>query len=218
MTSKVLEAWESVTSNLPDRSNDWWAKLSEKYEADGRSYHNIDHLTEKLEHFENVKRDLKNPSAVCLAIFFQYFYYDPKEVDCEEKNIEFFKQFADECNIPQESPLHGEVVRLLRGAATNSTEEHKTEGAHGTDDLHYLLDVDMAILGAPEDRYSEYARRVRQEYAFLSDSIYNQLRVKVLQNFLQIPNIFATKIFREKFEKQARLNIQREVDGLKPQN
>ncbi|CAG2053919.1 unnamed protein product [Timema podura] len=80
----------------------------------------------------------------------------------------------------KESTLHSTVLALLQAASTSSTEEHKTPGVFGTDDLHYFLDLDMAILGSSPEHYVEYTSIVRREYAFLSDNMYRSLRLKVL--------------------------------------
>nr|CAD7399023.1 unnamed protein product [Timema cristinae] len=78
----------------------------------------------------------------------------------------------------KESTLHSTVLALLQAASTSSTEEHKTPGVFGTDDLHYFLDLDMAILGSSPEHYVEYTSIVRREYAFLSDNMYRSLRLK----------------------------------------
>jgi len=39
--------------------------------------------------------------------------------------------------------------------------------------------------------------------------------LQVLQSLLMIPNVYATKEFQEKFEKQARANIAAEIESLK---
>ncbi|XP_069681568.1 uncharacterized protein [Periplaneta americana] len=216
MSPVLEEVWSETTSDFPKEvADEWWTKMLKKYSEDGRSYHNIQHLEEKFEQFKTVKQTVKNANAVALAIFFHYYEYDPKAVDCEEKNCEHFNNFADESGLPNESPLRSAVVDLLHAAATHSTDAHKTEELFGSDDLHFFLDIDMAVLGSDPEQYAEYTAKVQQEYAFLPESMYRSLRLKVLQSFLQIPNIFATKEFREKFESKARANIQKEVESLK---
>jgi predicted metal-dependent HD superfamily phosphohydrolase len=76
-------------------------------------------------------------------------------------------------------------VNLLRAAATHSTDAHKTDGMYGSEDLHFFLDIDMAVLGSSPEHYSEYVAKIQQEYAFLPETIYRSLRLKVGNNHTQ---------------------------------
>lgn len=142
------------------------------------------------------------------------FEYEPRNADSHLKNIEHFKQFALDCCVPLESKQVREVISLLECTSSHMTEEHMTKGVVGRLDKHYFLDIDMSVLGSPSEQYQNYAERVQQEYSFLDKSAYSSLRVKVLQSFLQIPNIFATEEFRSKYEEQARKNIHQEISLL----
>ncbi|KAH0540330.1 uncharacterized protein LOC123259363 [Cotesia glomerata] len=213
--SLLEDCWKEATEGFNAAVCDTWlARLQEAYSDEKRTYHNLDSLLQKLGHFLEVKDHLKNPKAILLAVFFQNFEYDPKALDEENRNTEHFIEFADEAEIPQDDEIRNETCAFLKAIAIHSTEEHKIGGAFGSDDAHYLLDLDMAILGSSPGVYLEYREKIRGEYSFLSEPMYTALRLKVLQNFLQIPNIFATKEFRLKFEEQARQNIQTEVELL----
>ncbi|XP_033336590.1 uncharacterized protein LOC117226414 [Megalopta genalis] len=211
--ASIEESWEEATGSLDREVCDtWFTKLQEVYSEEKRTYHNLDSLREKLNCYYEIKDNLKNPQAVLLALFFQNFEYDPKALDGENKNLEHFNTFADEADIGEE--LREEASELLKVAATHSTDAHKIGGAFGGEDAHYFLDLDMAVLGSSPESYAEYREKIRGEYSFLSEPMYTALRLKVLQNFVQIPNIFASKEFREKYEEQARQNIQAEVELL----
>uniref|UniRef100_A0A1B6L420 Uncharacterized protein n=1 Tax=Graphocephala atropunctata TaxID=36148 RepID=A0A1B6L420_9HEMI len=218
MATELENEWSEITNDAGinyDKKQYWWSKIIQNYSSEGRQYHDIQSLDEKFKYFSSIKSQLKNPVAVAFALFFQYLEYNPKSIDYNKKNIELFTTFFSDCELGLESPLYSEVLSLLEAADTSSTEEHKTDGAIGSEDRHYFLDLDMVVLGSEPEQYIIYANKVKEEYHFLPQPVYNDLRVKVLQNFLQIPNIFATKEFREKYEAQARSNIQKEVDSLK---
>ncbi|XP_043251507.1 uncharacterized protein LOC122396857 [Colletes gigas] len=211
--ASIEEGWKEATAGLDSAICDtWFTKLQEAYSEEKRTYHNLDSLREKLNCYYEIKDKLKNPQAVLLALFFQNFEYGSKALDGENKNLEHFNAFAEEAEISPDAQLR--VCKLLDVAAINSTAAHKIRNAFGEGDCHYLLDLNMAVLGSSSESYAEYREKIRGEYSFLSEPMYTALRLKVLQNFVQIPNIFATKEFRTKYEKQARLNIQAEVELL----
>ncbi len=76
-----------------------------------------------------------------------------------------------------------EVRRLIEAAVANSTPAHLSRDAYGTEDGHFFLDINTAVLGADAGDYGDYAARMRDEYGFMSDADYAQLRLKVTPLF-----------------------------------
>ncbi|XP_073999229.1 uncharacterized protein [Rhodnius prolixus] len=212
--SLIEDVWSNLTRDLPEQKHEWWDKIVANLSQSQRKYHNLELLQFKLYLYQSVKHLIQNTQSMEYALFFSYYEYDPRSADSYLKNIEHFKQFALDCCVPLESKLVCEVVSLLECTSSHMTEEHMTAGVVGKLDKHYFLDLDMSVLGSPPEEYQSYAERVRLEYGFFDKSAYNSLRVKVLQSFLQIPNIFATEEFRSRFEDQARKNIQKEISLL----
>ena len=85
-----------------------------------------------------------------------------------------------------------------------------------TADAGLLVDIDLSILGAGPERFDEYEVQVRQEYAWVPGLVFRRKRREILQGFLARPRIYATDPFHRRFEEQARANLQRSVDRLKP--
>lgn len=84
-------------------------------------------------------------------------------------------------------------------------------------DLGLFLDADLAILGAPSQRYFKYAKGIRQEYSHVPLDLYNAARVGILRSLstrFEGSGVYTTEVFREKYEDQAQANIQAEIDQL----
>ncbi len=74
-------------------------------------------------------------------------------------------------------------------------------------DAAAIRDIDLAILGAPRDRFDAYEAAVRHEYAFLPDPDWRRGRSRVLKMFLDLPRIYLTDAFRDRLEARARRNL-----------
>lgn len=207
--------WNQLTDSLNEEvRNKWWETILTKYTEATRKYHNVIHIHKMFQHFDAYHEFLSSPEAVEYAIYFHDLEYDPKTGDNEEKSIELFQQFATEAGIIDNTELVTKVKELIELTKTHSTDEHKSVGAFGKDDKHFFLDFDVSVLGSDENEYNLYTSQICEEYSFLSSDTYNFLRAKVLKSFLQIPNIFATKQFRENYENQAKSNIRQEISSL----
>jgi predicted metal-dependent HD superfamily phosphohydrolase len=183
-------------------------RLLESYAGAHRGYHDTRHLVEVLDRLEEL---LARPEtagvdrdAVLLAAWFHDAVYDGRPDD-EERSAALAETALAAVGVPR--ALVAEVARLVR-----LTRDHRPD----PDDLagQVLSDADLAILAAGRQRYDEYVRDVRREYAHLDDESFRTGRAAVLRALLDKPTLFHTRYARESWEAAARANVERELAGL----
>ena len=63
------DSWKEATEGFDVTVSDtWFNRLQEVYSEEKRTYHNLDMLREKLNHYYDIKDNLKSPQAMLLAI------------------------------------------------------------------------------------------------------------------------------------------------------
>ena len=72
----------------------------------------------------------------------------------------------------------------------------------------------LSVLGSDWNTYELYSRQIRKEYGIYPDIVYKPGRRKVLLYFLELNNIYKTAFFAGRYERQARLNLRRELEEL----
>jgi predicted metal-dependent HD superfamily phosphohydrolase len=153
---------------------------------------------------EPIWSGLEDPDAVVVAVCYHDVVYNVARKDNEERSAEFMRKRLQ--------GLH------ITDACLDRAQRHvlatKTHSAPRDADTQFLVDADLAILGAPAHAYDLYARSIRQEYRRYPGFLYVPGRRKVLLHFLSMPVIFCTPYFRERYEDIARSNLQRELDQL----
>jgi predicted metal-dependent HD superfamily phosphohydrolase len=178
------------------------ARLLNAYGASDRGYHDLQHLTEVLEHVEELMApDDPGREAALLAAWFHDAVYDGRGDDEERSAVLAERELAG-------TPPAGEVARLVR-----LTRDHRPAGDDRAGQV--LCDADLAILAAGAERYASYVAGVRTEYAHVPDAEFAAGRAAVLEGLLAKPTLFHTPAARERWERPARENVERELTALR---
>lgn len=179
--------------------------LLEAYAEPSRHYHNAAHIAAMLRQSDSCAELLQDKTVTDLAILYHDIVYDASRKDNEEASAGRAAAELKQSGVSDE-----QIVRVTD--LILATKHHTADGP--INDLHYLLDFDLGVLGAAPHGYDAYADGIRKEYSMYPDALYNPGRKAVLTHFLEMEFIFKTPFFRERFEAQARVNLQREYDSL----
>ena len=181
---------------------DLFEGLVSRYSEPHRYYHNIEHIRKCLSFLGEFS---VTNIRVCSAFI---WYHDAVYIPFSSSNEEDSARLA---------------VHELNGLLTKSeidlvekyilsTKNHRSDPSD--EDQSLLLDIDMSILGSNEAEYLEYRNQIFDEYfpdGYPDDfDKFKVGRSKFIRSVLLNP-IYSTKVMGERFESQARKNLEMEL-------
>lgn len=182
----------------------FWIEIEKKYSEKSRHYHNLQHLENMFGEIELVKNQIKNFNSISFSIFYHDVIYDVASKSNEEMSADFAKEKLEILGLNNDN-LQQVYEQIL---ATKSHQKSKDE------DTNFLLDADLSVLGKSSEVYFEYTKQIRKEYSIYPDLLYKPGRKKILEHFLELESIFKTEYFKNKYENQAKKNIEFELSTL----
>ena len=216
---EFFQVSQTVTANLENELKDLLQTFSgdeskaglvtnlliSKYSEKHRFYHNLSHINSLLFNAENLQNKFSDYDSVRFAIWFHDAVYEPKSSANEAESARLAVKNLTALNIPrtQIEKVEKMILATRKHAATSLDTDGKL-----------FLDLDLGILGAPEEIYQKYTRAIRAEYSHVPEFLYKRGRAKVLNNFLDREIIYFAPETREMFEAQARYNIANEIKEL----
>jgi predicted metal-dependent HD superfamily phosphohydrolase len=183
--------------------------LVARYGEDGRYYHNLYHIQNLLETVATLREQAQNYDAIQLAVWFHDAIYKMQwgadELSNEERSANYAGETLTSMQLPADTVTL--VQQLIRATQITQTPPNDM-------DFYILLDADLAILAAVPEVYDQYARAIRQEYAFVPEGAYRNGRIQILQSFLDRDHIYRTATMYQRCQQAARQNIEREILSL----
>jgi predicted metal-dependent HD superfamily phosphohydrolase len=169
------------------------------YSEKHRYYHTLQHLNDCFEKWEEVSLLAQDPKSVELALWFHDAIYQPYRKENELRSAQWMAHFLQEHSV-QASSI--ETVHRLILATAHSTETRENDST-------LLVDIDLSILGSAPEVYDDFEAAIRKEYQRVPSFLYRKKRGKLLRSFLEREQIFIHPHFFDKYEKQARSNVER---------
>ena len=193
--------WANLLSNNALKSK-LWNEIETAYSSGVRYYHNLTHIQFMIDLAYKYQKKIDDFDTLLFSIFYHDIIYKATSKHNEEKSAQLAKKRLLELNFPKDK------IQKCREQIL-ATKHHES---NGNNDINYLLDFDLAILGEDEETYRKYCDQIRKEYAIYPDWLYNPGRKKVIKHFLSMERIFKNDTFNQHRERQARLNLEEEFE------
>jgi predicted metal-dependent HD superfamily phosphohydrolase len=209
MITELKSQWIELASKYSDNQTtiiSLWEEILKHYSSKNRHYHNLSHIQNMLLQAEAFKNKIEDFDILLFSIWYHDVIYKSTKKDNEEKSAFLAQKRLKFLNFEDKNPKT--VQKLII-----STKKHQIVLDENEDNA-YLLDFDLSILGTNWKTYEIYIKQIRKEYKIYPDFMYKPGRKKVLLHFLERETLYFTEAFGSKFEKQARENLNKEIELL----
>lgn len=205
-----LDAW---LRSLPDEwtagcDRDLFESAHGAYDLPERHYHTWRHVLECVEKLRTFPCD--RPPNVFLALVFHDAIYLAGHEDNEARSADL-----STTELERHSNLGASDIAEIRRMIL-ATRDHRVDPGEASRDLRAVVDIDMSILGATEERYREYAEDVRREYCpgVTTARRYRIGRSMFLKGLFEGGAIYSTGEGAARWEASARRNVAWEIGQL----
>ena len=178
--------------------------LANMLDESGRAYHNTSHVVDRLSQLDVCETHCGNTDEIEFAIWLHDAVYDPRKTDNEAQSADLASSILHRGDA---SPsMIANVRRLIRATKHDASPKQADE--------QLITDIDLSILGSDEPVYDRYEAAIWDEYSWVPWDVYRTKRIEVLESFLARERIYSTVWFFDRYESQARQNLQRAIEAL----
>ncbi len=180
-------------------------RIAAAYAEAHRAYHTAQHINECLNLLDWAIEHRSMPPQWSLVLEMALWYHD---VVYHPQGFDNERQSADQAILFLQT--HGREVAQINWVdslimATCHFAESQPGGMAELTNL--MVDIDLAILGASAQRFLHYNHQIRQEYAWMPETVYRAKRQALLTEFLDRSVLYRSSIFCQRFECQSRENL-----------
>ena len=202
----LLDNWNAAWRALGVASADeaLCIELQRRYGEPHRHYHTMQHLGECLAWFEREQALAERPGEVAIALWFHDAVYDVHAHDNEARSADWARSAM------LAAGAQAEAAERVHALVMATRHDAVPEGR----DAELLIDIDLSILGAEQQRFDEYEWQVHAEYAFVPEAVRLPRRRAILQRFLAREAIYTTPRMHALLELRARANLARSIAAL----
>lgn len=203
------QKYYSLLSKYPESSKfseKFFREIEEKYNQKQRYYHNFQHINNMLEFSINFQTCVSNYDDLLFSIWYHDVIYNPLSKTNERDSAKLARKHLSKFKYK-----NLDIVFYLIERTSNHGFVEKNE----IPELQFLLDLDLMTLGSEPEIYKQNSNAIRKEYGVIPDMIFFPGRAKFIESLLKTKQIYRTRYFEERFEEQARKNLQNELDEIK---
>ena len=179
----------------------YWKEIEKKYNSARRYYHTTTHLEKLIDEIDSCKRLIADWDTLLFSVFYHDIIYNVLKSNNEERSADLAVKRLSTTKFPLDR------INICKEQIIAT----KTHLFSNNEDTNLLTDADLSVLGQPSNGYEKYCEQIRKEYSIYPDIVYKPGRKKVLSHFLNMEKIFKTSFFYEKYEFQARKNLESEL-------
>ncbi|WP_262152338.1 HD domain-containing protein [Chryseobacterium foetidum] len=154
-------------------TEEFWTEIETQYSKTSRHYHNLEHLENIFSELEEVKSEITDFDLITFSVFYHDVIYKSTAKDNEEKSAELAVVRLKNYNLSD-----NQLQRISKQILATKKHEKSSD-----QDVNFLTDADLSILGADRNTYQKYTEKIRKEYSVYPDFLYKPGRKKALVHF-----------------------------------